>query len=61
MFSIEISGADFASGHLWCVIVAQVQSDKIFFYENNYYSMYSTCFEFITSGNVLIAGLKVCL
>lgn len=32
MFSIEISGADFASGHLWCVIVAQVQSDKIFFF-----------------------------
>lgn len=31
MFSIEISGVDFASGHLWCVIVAQVQSDKIFF------------------------------
>lgn len=31
MFSIEISGVDFASGHLWRVIVAQVQLDKIFF------------------------------
>lgn len=41
---------------MWDCSTGSMRQD--FYYENSWHSTYSTCIEFVSSWNILIAGLK---